>query len=598
MNPLRRRLASLGPATDRMLAAWAAALLFAMASGCAGPAHRAESFPTSSASTAKGAGDLPASETIAVTAHPLATDAALTMLARGGSAIDAAIAAQMVLGLVEPQSSGIGGGTLLMHWEAAAGRLVALDGLSAAPSKVSSGLRVDADGKQLPATVSRSGRAVGVPGTLPVLDLAHQRYGRLAWAELFAPAISLAERGFALPPYLHSILSQPGAAAAHPAFADLYFDKEGQVLPIGSLVRNLAYARTMRAIARQRARGWLEHEGAAAIVQATRIGPYSGWISEQDLLAYRPREREPICAPFQSTRVCAFPPPSFGGIYLLQVLGMLQAMAPTRYDLDDPGFAHLYLEAGRLAQADRLRWAGDPDQVPVPLAGLLDPHYLALRARAINPAVAMSKPAAGEPPGALPSFASQEHDPVSTTSQLVIADRDGNLVSMTTTINLNFGSRIAVDGFVLNNVITNFSAPLAGGGKTANGLQPRKRPVSSMAPVIVFDADGRPLAAGGSAGGGPIVDYIATALIDILANDRTPAQALARGHLSTAIRPKITLESATEADKLAAPLRALGHEVSIAPLRSGLGFIARRGSGWIGAADPRRDGNVGILPIR
>jgi gamma-glutamyltranspeptidase/glutathione hydrolase len=525
------------------------------------------------------------------TAHPLATRAALAMLARGGATIDAAIAAQMVLGVVEPQSSGIGGGVVLMIWDAASGRLTSYDGLASAPAKVTAGLRIDTDGTLLPLAPSRrGGRSVGVPGALPALKAAHERYGRLPWRDLFAPAIRIAEEGFALPPYLHSILSSRNAAKLHPDLVPLYFGADGMVLPVGTVIRNPALAATMRRIAERGPRGMLEDGGARRIVEAAQRGFRPTLMTEADLSAARAVEREPVCGPFLVYRVCTMGPPSFGGIVVLQILQMLEARGVARYDFDDPQFAHFYAEAGRLAQADRRRYVGDPAYTDVPVASLVSPAYLRDRAKRIDPARANRAPPPGEvgTRAALTEPDTAEH--ASETSQLVIADAQGNVLAMTTTINLNFGSRLMVDGFVLNNALINFSGAPKAGQRLANQMAPGKRPVSAMAPTIVFDAQGRPVAAGGAAGGGYIVDYIAGSLIEMLANGATPAEALARGHVSTASVGKVRLEWGTAAEKLAPALEAKGHEVEVLPMLSGLAFLKRRGDGWLGAADPRRDG--------
>lgn len=275
---------------------------------------------------------------------------------------------------------------------------------------------------------------------------------------------------------------------------------------------------------------------------------------------------------------------------MLQILQMTQARTAGRFDFDDAAFAHLYAEAGKLAQADRRRFVGDPGFVPVPTAKLVEPGYLRRRSREIDSSRANAKPAAGDVDEKMAAYQPDASDPVSTTSQIAIVDRDGNALAMTTTNNLNFGSRILVNGFVMNNAMTNFSAPLRPGETVANRMQPGKRPVTSMAPAIVFDREGVPVVVGGSAGGGQIVDYIAQSLIEMLANGRTPGEALGRGHISTAVPGKVQLERDTEAARLAPALEAKGHAVEVTRLSSGLGFVARRGPGWIGAADPRRDG--------
>ena len=515
------------------------------------------------------------------------------MLDKGGTPADAAVAAQMVLGLVEPQSSGLGGGTFVMNWDAGSAKLTAYDGLVSAPSQVTASLRTDTDGKLLPSEPSqRGGRTVGVPGTLAVLATLHARYGRLSWRELFEPAIELAENGFAMSPYLHGILVQPDAAKDHPDMQSLYFDAQGKALPVGATVRNPALARTLRRIATGGPSALLDGDGAQAIVESAQRGFRPTLLTAQDLREHRPAEREPVCAPFLAFRVCTMPPSSFGGIIVLQVLQMVEARAAGHFDFGDPSFVHLYAEAGQLAQADRRKYVGDPDFVKVPTAALADSAYVRARARLIDPDRAASNVQAGTPAGSLAALTPDAGDPQTATSQIAIVDRAGNAISVTTTINLNFGSRLMADGFVLNNALTNFSAAPKPGETIANQMAPRKRAVSSMAPTIVFDLEGRPVVVGGSAGGGPIVDYIASSLIDMLANGRTPAQALARGHVTTAAAGKVQLEKGTPAAALAPALAAMGHQVEQVPLLSGLGFLKRTPEGWIGAADPRRDGTA------
>jgi gamma-glutamyltranspeptidase/glutathione hydrolase len=525
------------------------------------------------------------------TAHPLATRAAADVLRRGGSPVDAAIAAQMVLGLVEPQSSGVGGGSVLLIWDAERGRLTSIDGLAAAPARVTPSLRTDTDGTPLPRVPVRlSGRAVGVPGTLPAFKMAHERFGRLPWRDLFAPAIRIAEEGFALPPYLNSILDTDNAAKRYPEFVPLYFGADGKVLPAGSIVRNPAYAQTMRRVAERGPEGLLDNGGASRIVAAAGRGFRPTLMTEQDLRDARAVEREPVCAPFLAYRICTMAPPSFGGVVVLQILQMLEARAGGRFDFDDPRFVHLYAEAGRLAQADRRRYVGDPAFSRVPTAALVAPDYVRERATLIDPARSNPEPQPGIFDVAALRVVPDDADQAPATSQIAIADAKGNAISVTTTINLNFGARLMADGFVLNNALINFSAAPKPGEYRANRMEPRKRPVSAMAPTIVFDRAGRPVAVGGSAGGGFIVDYIASSLIEMLANDRTPAAALSRGHVSTAAPGKLRLEEGTAAEKLAQVLAEKGHDIEVRPMVSGLGFLRRQGEGWLGAADPRRDG--------
>lgn len=531
------------------------------------------------------------------TANPFATTVALNILEQGGSAIDAAIAAQMVLGLVEPQSSGVGGGALAMHWDAKTMSLTTYDGLAAAPSRVTAALAQDFDGKTLKSEdVARGGRSVGVPGALSVLKTLHERHGKLPWERLFEPAIQLANEGFPFPRYMHTVLSAPNAAKDHSEMLALYFDADQRVLPLGTVLKNPAYANTMNRIAKQGPAGFLAQGGGAALVAGVQRGAHPSMISEADLRAYRAEPREPLCAPFLVYKVCAMGPTSFGGVVVLQMLQMMEArmhgVAQTaRFNFDDPTFVHLYAEAGRLAQADRLHYIGDPAFSKVPSAALIAASYVRARAAQIDP----NKRALTVSPGVIDVktamlSAAPGSETADATSQLAIVDGDGNALSLTTTNNLNFGSRLMVDGYVLNNAMTNFTGLPRSDQAVPNRMEPGKRPVTSMAPVIVFDAAGKPMLVGGSAGGFQIVDYITSSLIEMLANQRTPAQALARGNVSSAAPGKVQLEKDTAATALASALTAKGHTVEIVPLISGQGFLMRKADGWIGAADPRRDG--------
>ena len=532
----------------------------------------------------------------ASTAHPLATRAALQMLAEGGSAVDATVAAQMVLGLVEPQSSGIGGGSLLLVWDGPAARLRSYDGLAAAPARATASLRTDVDGRLLPAdAVVRGGRSVGVPGTLAALELAHRQHGRLPWARLFAPAIDLAEQGYPLAPYAQGILVRDPGARAHPEFRDDFFAPDGQAHPVGTRLHNPAYAQTLRRVAALGVDGFWRSGAAERLVAAAQRGAHASLMTADDVQGYRAVEREPLCAPLRAWRVCTVGPPSFGGLAVLQMLQTLDLRGGASIDaasLDEPAFWHLYAEAGRQAQADRRHWVGDPDQVDVPVATLTSLAYLRQRAAQIDPLRAAPPVRHGSP---VPPPVSQRplagaDAAADQTSQIVVVDAAGRIATTTTTINLNFGSRLRVDGYVLNNALSNFAPAPERGARSANQMAPRKRPITSMAPVIVFDSRGQPLLAGGSAGGGQIVDYVSRALIEMLWLDRSPAQALAGGHVTTALAPRIQLEAGTPRAALTGALRAMGHEVTVEPTLSGAGFVKRVAGGWIGAADPRRDG--------
>ncbi|MDQ2928431.1 MAG: gamma-glutamyltransferase [Pseudomonadota bacterium] len=532
---------------------------------------------------------------LAATANPFASRAALEMIERGGSAADAAVAAQMVLGLVEPQSSGLGGGTLALYWQADTRQLTSLDGLAAAPAHATAGLTVDVDGSVLAAdVVRRGGRSVGVPGTLALWSQLHRQHGKLPWPALFEPAIALAEQGVPMPRYLHEVLAAVDPASVPAPMRALYFGADGKVLPEGATFRNPAYAATLRTIAAKGPVAWLEGGGARDIVAAAQGGAKPSLMTEGDVLAYRAEARAPVCGPFLRYRVCGTGPASFGGIAVVQMLQIVESSAgpSARYDFDDPAFVHRYVEAGRMAQADRFRYVGDPAFVDVPVEALVDATYLKDRAASIDPQNALKEIRAGvvARPSALRS--SDFTEQADATSQMAIVDAAGNALSATTTINLNFGSWLMVDGFVLNDALTNFSAAPPAGQTRANQMAPGKRPVTSMTPTIVFDERGTPMLVGGSAGGGQIVDYVTMSLIEMLAAGQTPAEALAHGHVSTAVVGTVQLEQGTTAALLAPALQAQGHHVIVTKMKSGLAFLKRVAGAWIGAADPRRDGAV------
>jgi gamma-glutamyltranspeptidase / glutathione hydrolase len=535
-------------------------------------------------------------QTAVTTAHPLASAAALRVLNAGGSPIDAAIAAQMVLGLVEAQASGIGGGSLLMHFDAKTKKLESFDGLAAAPSRVTNALTIDTDGSVISSDlVQRGGRSAGVPGTLSVLKQVHGHHGKLPWATLFAPAIELAESGYPMAAYMHGILSLPNAAADNPELVPYLFTSDGKPKAIGSTIKNPTYAATMRRIAKYGPeQAWGKDN--VDLIAAVQRGNRPSLMTSNDVSSYQPLAREPLCAPFLSYSVCVMAPPSFGGIVVLQMLQMLEHRATAssvgnKFNFSDPEFLHAYVESGRLAQADRLQYVGDPGFTRIPTDALLALEYLKERARTIAPTGTTPdvKPGNFDKKVAVQELA-PEAQSADATSQIAIVDKDGNALSMTTTNNLNFGARLLANGAVINNALTNFTGVPRAGQAAPNRMQAGKRPVTSMAPTIVFDRSGTPVAIGGSAGGGQIVDYIARTLVEMLANDRTPADAIAQGHVSTAIRGKVQLEKDTQVATLAEALRAKGHVVEIVTMPSGLGFLLRQGSGWIGAADPRRDG--------
>ncbi|MBI4756072.1 MAG: gamma-glutamyltransferase [Betaproteobacteria bacterium] len=531
-----------------------------------------------------------------VTANPVATAAAVEMLRGGGSAVDAAVAAQMVLNLVEPQSSGIGGGVFLLAYDGARRRLTAYDGRETAPAAAGPELFLDAGGRPLEFhTAAVGGRAVGVPGVLRALELAHRSHGRLPWAVLFEPAIRLAEGGFPVSRRLHGLLTQerhlPGASAR-----GYFYDQHGRPHPAGHVLRNPEFAAVLRKVAAEGADAFHHGEIARDIVAAVRNHPTNpGYLSEADLAGYRAVERQPVCARYRLWRVCGMPPPSSGGSTVLAILGLLE-----RFDLRQvrPGSAfaaHLFAEAGRIAYADRDFFIADPDFVSIPLPALLDPAYLAARSRAIR----FERSGGRAQPGLVgeKDRAAGDSPERPATSHLSIVDADGNAVAMTSSIEDAFGSRVMVRGFLLNNQLTDFSfRPADGGRQVANGVEPGKRPRSSMAPTMVFDAADRLQIVAGSPGGSRIINYVAQTLVALLDWDLPADASLAMAHFGSRNGPT-ELERGTGAEALAPTLRALGHEVQVLDMTSGLHVIRRSatvagGQVWIGAADPRREGSA------
>jgi gamma-glutamyltranspeptidase/glutathione hydrolase len=498
-----------------------------------------------------------AKQYLVAAAHPLAVEAGVEMLAKGGSAVDAAIAVQMVLGLVEPESSGIGGGAFLLYWSQKERKLRSYDGREAAPAAAKPD-RFLKDGKPMAfMEAAVGGRSVGAPGVVAMLDLAHQRHGRLAWRDLFEPAIRIAEAGFDVSPHLRQALERERFLREDAEARALYYSG-------GQRVVNKAYAATLRALAGN-AGAFYGGEVAADIVRAVQAR--GGDLTLQDLASYRPVEREPVCAPYRVYRICSMGPPSAGGIAVLQILGLLERKDFAKAAPHSAQAAHLFAEAGRLAYADRARYGGDADFVPVPIARLLSGDYLEKRAQLIGErAMKLAPPGDTEASG---------------TSHLSIVDAEGNVVSMTTTIEAAFGSRVMARGFHLNNELTDFDFVPGG----ANQVAARKRPRSSMAPVIVFDADGRVRMAVGSPGGPWIINYVAKTLVATLDWKMDVQAAIGIPNFGNRNGPTVLEDGA-----LGEALKARGHEIQLAPLRSGLHAIERVADGWRGGADPRREG--------
>ncbi|MFM7000047.1 MAG: gamma-glutamyltransferase family protein [Limnohabitans sp.] len=543
-------------------------------------------------------------------ANPLATDAGHQILQAGGSALDAAIAVQLVLGLVEPQSSGIAGGAFLLHFDGQ--RVQAFDGRETAPADAFSGTFLEHHGMPMRFDDAvTSGLAVGVPGAVRMLEAAHRQHGQLPWAQLFTPAIALAEQGFKVSPRLHTLLQADPHLKQDPLAARFYYNAVGQAWPVGHVLRNPEYAHVLRRIAAEGSRALHEGAVAQAIVQRVQSPPRPGSLSLQDLRDYQPREREALCfdhlAQARLYRICGFPPPSSGQIAMGQILGLLanttaQGSAFSG-GLPSPDFLHRYTEASRLAFADRAQYVADPDFVPAPGGdwhNLLAPAYLRERSQLIG-TQSMKVATPGQPGGVKTSWAPMPAQTEYGTSHISVVDAQGRAVAMTTTIEAAFGSRRMVTtdasragGFLLNNQLTDFSfVPAdAQGRPMANRVEPGKRPRSSMSPTLVFDkSTGQLLMSGGSPGGALIIHYTTKLLTGTLHWGLNAQQAVSLPNFGSLNGPTLLESKGFPASTIDA-LKARGHEVREVEMTSGLQAIERTPKGWFGGADPRREGVV------
>ncbi|MEM1200824.1 MAG: gamma-glutamyltransferase [Pseudomonadota bacterium] len=538
-----------------------------------------------------------ASEAMVATANTHASEAAAAMLRQGGSAVDAAIAAQLVLSFVEPQSSGIGGGAFLLHFSGKDGRIEAYDGRETAPAGVTPQLFLQEGGEPMGFMAAVvGGRAVGVPGVIKMMELAHKTHGKLAWKDLFQPAITLAEEGFAVSPRMSGLIARFSRLKGEPTTRDYFYVMRGgarERLPVGHILKNPAYAETLRTIAENGAAGFYEGPVAKAIVEAVRgHATNPGTMTLEDLAAYQAKRREAVCAPYRTYRVCGMPPPTSGGLTSLMILKMLE-----RFDLAalKPGSleaVHLISEASRLAFADRGAYMADSDFVDVPVKGLLDPNYLSSRSALIDPAKAMARAEPGTPPGVEKKKTAIDDLTRPGTTHLSIVDADGNAVSMTSSVEGGFGAHLMAGGFLLNNQLTDFSfRPERDGMMVANRVEPGKRPRSSMSPSLILKQDGALFAAIGSPGGSRIIGYVTKAMIGLMDWNLTPQEAVNLPHHINR-NGKTDLEKGTSVAKLARQLEKRGHQVQIRSLNSGLHGIRVTEQGLEGGADPRREGTV------
>ncbi len=559
------------------------------------------------------------------TANPIATEAACAVLRDGGTAADALVTAQLVLGLVEPQASGIGGGAFLLYYDAASGGIEAYDGRETAPAAATENyLRwiSDTDRTEPRPDTRASGRSIGVPGVLRMLELAHREHGKTGWRELFDPAIALADQGFAISPRLAAQIAESAPELARDEAARAYFlQPDGTGKPAGTTLTNPALAKTLSTIATDGADAFYTGvlaENIVAAVASDAGGRTPGLLSTADLAGYQVKKRTALCSAYRAHEICGMPAPSSGGSTVAATLGILEnfdlaALGPQEVDRDGgtprAEAVHLIAEAERLAYADRNKYVADPDFVPLPgssAQSLIDRNYLKQRAGLIDPQRSMGTAQPGDlgpvPVGVGPQ--PPEHG----TSHISVVDRYGNAAAMTTTVESAFGSFHMVDGFVLNNQLTDFAAdPVApDGAPVANRLEPGKRPRSSMAPTLVFDrapdgGRGQLTHVTGSPGGAVIIQFVVKTLIGMLDWGLDPQQAVsavsfgAGNSPTTGVggeHPAIDATDNGDHDPLVRRLRELGHDVSVAPQTSGLSALRRAEPGWIGGADPRREGAV------
>ncbi len=526
-----------------------------------------------------------------VSANPLASRAGEAMLRRGGSVVDAAIATQLVLNLVEPQSSGIGGGAFMVLYSAADGRIRTYDSRETAPATAKPDRFLDAEGKPLPfAQAVNNGMSVAVPGLLRGLELAHKEQGKLPWADLFQPAIELAEAGFAVSPRLNSLLAGNKALPQQAPAAAFFYAPDGSPWPVGHVLKNPEFARTLRAVASQGADAFYQGDIARDIVAAVQGHEKPGDLSLADLAGYRAKTRDPVCGAYRGYQLCGMGPPSSGPIAVLQMLGELEQFPLSRYEPGTAQAVHYFSEAGRLAFADRDFYVADPDFVRVPVRALLDPAYLRARGALIQPDRSMKVALPGDPEGKLLSLGRDNALELPSTSHLVAVDAQGNALSMTTTIESEFGSKIFVRGFLLNNEMTDFSSSFKDpeGRLVANRIEPGKRPRSSMAPMVVL-RDGKPYMLVGSPGGSAIINYVAKTLVGVLDWNLDIQAAIDLPNMGS--RNKETeLEKGTALEALASDLERMGHPVRIIEFPSGIHGIVIDAKGLQGGADPRREG--------
>jgi gamma-glutamyltranspeptidase/glutathione hydrolase len=528
---------------------------------------------------------------IVSTANPLASEAGREILRDGGSATDAAMAVMLALTVVEPQSSGIGGGGFLLHHDGKTGRIATIDGRETAPANARPDRFLNPDGTAMPFMQAvPGGLSVGVPGNIALMAKAHAQWGKLPWARLFDPAIRLAEQGYVVTPILAGRLAMMAKVWADFPDARAIYWQDGRPKQAGERVVNPALGATLRRIAAEGPdafyKGEIGQQISAAVAKAPRNATA---LTAADLASYRAIDRRAVCSSYRVWRICGMGPPSSGATTVLSILGILERFDMTGLGKDNPVAWHLIGEAMMLAYADRDRYLGDADFVEVPLKGLLDRRYMRERSALIAEDHARSDYPAGKPAGAV-AFAETPAPVENGTTHFVVRDRAGEIVSMTSTVEGPFGSQLIAGGMFLNNELTDFSfVPEKDGVPAANRVQVGKRPLSSMAPTIVYDAKGNVVLALGSAGGRRIIMHVAKTLIGVLDWGLDAQAAIALPNLF--FRDKtLLLEKSTALEAMAPALTKLGHAVAPADLDSKVNAVELTKSGWRGAADPRSEG--------
>lgn len=533
-------------------------------------------------------------------ANPLAVEAGAQILEEGGSAIDAAIAAQLVLNVVEPQSSGIGGGGFLLYWNAGAKELHVYDGRETAPALAHEEMFLGRDGQPLPfGEAVKGGRSVGTPGLLKMLEHAHRRHGHVEWSRLFVDAMRLSRDGFPLSPRLHELLSTTAHIRNFPASMRPYLNSSGKLKNVGQLIVNKPLYNTFATLSLKGSEPFYNGKIAAAMVSAVQDSPVNpGLLSSHDLKNYAVKEREAVCAPYREYKVCSMPPPSSGGVALLQALALLEklstAMDIRKFEPISLDAAHVFSEVSKLAYADRNYYLADPDFAEVPVNALLAPDYIARRAALVHSETVMAEATHGvfQPGESAVRLPAPEERP--STTHISVVDMNGNAVSMTTSIEYAFGSGLGVGGFLLNNQLTDFNfSPTLPDGKTPhpNRVEPGKRPRSSMTPVMVFDENGKLVMVIGSPGGARIIEYVLQTIIAVIDWNLDIQQAINLPHYLNMNGPT-ELEAGTTAAELKEGLEQRGHMVKVADTPSGLHGITRINGELAGGADPRREGTA------